>query len=319
MAFAGVRYIPKADTGTVTSGTVNMGCIPSRPGSYTSDGENECEDTGDIGRCPHDVHMWRSSPPSESLCTTDTARSRSRLLPPTGDGDSERDVRSDDVVEAGMVLKERYDPEVSVAVVNVELAVPGRDPGRGFGRKCRSSSSDISPHPVPERANGPGSGFRCMHLDVLPPSDESSESSSDVSIYDSLSPEGRGTKDSPAPTMRGYEGVRGELEVVSVLPLVIKLGVESSLPSHSLCGGTPSMVTSCAFNRRNIGTDDLEPRIEPERPPEDARVVRSYTTGDEGTRVLWLPWVIVQMLVEVLSVRVLSILTTLPLNMPLGL
>ena len=296
-------YVPKAGAGTVIRGTVNMGCIPGKSGPRVGEGGSKTE--GEVGGCPHNVHPWASSSSSPHR---DNDTTRSRLSPTIGGGDSERDVEGEEVVEAGIVLNDMYDP--SVAVVTVELAVPGRDPGRALGRKYRSSSSDIS-HPPPARANGL---FSCLRripiLDVRPSPCIPSESSSDVSVNDSLSAEGRGTKDSPSPPRRTNEGVPGTLEDVAVLPLVIKLGVESPLHSHSLCGGVPAVANSCAFTRRNIGTDDPVSRPEPDRPPENASVVRSYTPGDAGVRVLWLPCVIVRMLVEVLSV---------PLSTPLGL
>ena len=105
-----------------------------------------------------------------------------------------------------------------------------------------------------------------------------------------MSPEGRGTKASPSPPDRRInEGVRGALEVVAVLPLVIKLGVEPPFPSHSLCESAPAFAISIswAFNRRNIGTAAAAfvPRPAPDRPTEDA--------GDACMRVLSLPCVIV--------------------------
>lgn len=114
---------------------------------------------------------------------------------------------------------------------------------------------------------------------------------------------------SPPPLARPNDGVRGALdEDVPVLPLVIKLGVESVLPPQSLCDGilATAISISCAVSRRNMGTDDRpsrsRPEPEPDRIPEDAGVVGSQRTGDAGTRVLWLPCVMVRMLVEVLSV-----------------
>ena len=119
----------------------------------------------------------------------------------TGEGDVERDVAVDDVTMVGTVLNEAYDADVSVAVVSIEFGVPGR---RGLGlnkperlRTYIPSSSSDSATPAP-RANGLGSSFRCIQVrGVLPLPCTPSESSSDVSVKDSLSPEGRETKGSP--------------------------------------------------------------------------------------------------------------------------
>lgn len=136
-----------------------MGCISTRSRSCV-------KEIGDVDRettCPHIVHAC-TFPSLSSHCGTDTTRSRSRFSPVTGDGDVERDVEDDEMVEAGMVLNEAYDPDVSVAVVSVELDVPGRDPGRGLGPKrpglelerkwTRSSSPDVSAPLAPTHANG---------------------------------------------------------------------------------------------------------------------------------------------------------------------
>lgn len=219
-----------------------------------------------------------------------------------------------------MVPNDMYDPDVSVAVVSIELGVLGR----GLGLKPApmltpelerthnciwSSSSDVS------SANTRGSCLRWIHTLAIRvrsslPWAPSTSSSSDVSVRDALSPEGWGTNGSP-PGRRTNEGsVRGTLDNVAVLPSVIKLGVESPPPSHSLGGGTPAAI-ACAFNRRNIGTADEH--------PDDESVVGSESIGDSGVRVLWLPWVIVQMLVEVLSVPFSTPLTLLSSGLPLVL
>jgi len=120
--------------------------------------------------------------------------------------DGEGDVERDDPTVVGTVLNEAYDTDVSVAVVSNEFGVPGRrglgldKPGLERVRTCIPSSSSDSATPAP-RANGLGSSFRWIQVHGgFPLPCTPSDSSSDVSAKDSLSPEGREINGSPLPT-----------------------------------------------------------------------------------------------------------------------